>query len=192
MFAYCGNNPVNMVDAGGESPTAVVVGGLGLLKAIGGLLVTASKAFVGLFVTVVAVDEIASSGVISRPSVKTNEKTKEETREQEKEKVFPFPQRNDGTTYYHVTTLESAKKIMKSGCLIGSKWEGGHVYAWKTKPSKKAIKISGAHMGVTISFKTNASFVPDAGISSVSALMYGPVVSFAPGPIYVWDVMIVG
>ena len=74
----------------------------------------------------------------------------------------------------------------------GSVWESGCVYAWKTKPGKYAIKNSGAHMGVTISYKTNASFVMYTGIRDPKVQMYGPVVSTMPGPIVVWDVQIVG
>ena len=81
---------------------------------------------------------------------------------------------------------------MSTGIMTGSSWEGGHVYAWKTKPSKYAIENSGAHKGVTISFKTNASFSMDMGISDPKVQMYGPVVSNSPGPIVVWDVQIVG
>lgn len=47
-------------------------------------------------------------------------------------------------------------------------------------------------MGVTISFKTSASFVMDTGIKDPKVQMYGPVVRTVPGPIVVWDVQIVG
>ena len=76
--------------------------------------------------------------------------------------------------------------------MTGSSWEGGYVYAWRTKPDKYAIENSGAHFGVTISFKTNASFTRDTGIDDPAVAMYGPVVSATPGPIVVWDVNIVG
>ena len=66
------------------------------------------------------------------------------------------------------------------------------MYAWKTPPGKYAIENSGAHLGLTISFKTNALFVMDTGITDPRVQMYGPVVSTMPGPIVVWDVQIVG
>ena len=81
---------------------------------------------------------------------------------------------------------------MATGIMTGSKWESGYVYAWKTNPSKYAIENSGAHMGVTISFKTSVPFVRDTGITDPKVQMYGPVVSTMPGPIVVWDVQIVG
>ena len=72
--------------------------------------------------------------------------------------------------------------------MTGSSWEGGYVYAWKSKPSKYAIENSGAHQGVLISFKTNAAFSPDPGIDDPKIIIYGPV--RASGPIAVWDVQI--
>lgn len=111
---------------------------------------------------------------------------------EEKDKVIPVPLPSKGTTYYHVTTPENAVAIMTTGVMVGSKWESGYVYAWMTKPSKYAIANSGAHMGVTISFKTNASFIADIGITDPMVQMYHPVVSTVPGPIIVWDVQIVG
>ena len=76
--------------------------------------------------------------------------------------------------------------------MYGSTWEGGYVYAWKTFPNNYAIENSGAHMGGVISFKTNATFVMDPGITDPRVQMFGSVVSTVPGPIAVWDVQIVG
>lgn len=76
--------------------------------------------------------------------------------------------------------------------MYGNKFEGGHVFAWRMKPNKYAIKNSGAHYGVIISFKTNATFMTDSGITNSKVQKYGPVVSVMPGPIAVWDVQIVG
>ena len=59
-------------------------------------------------------------------------------------------------------------------------------------PSSYAIENSGAHFGTIISFKTNASFVMDIGITDPKVMAYGPVRSLSPGPIKVWDVKIVG
>ena len=59
--------------------------------------------------------------------------------------------------------------------------------------TKYAVKNSGAHEGVIISFKTSAAFTVDTGISDPKVLLwYAPVVSVASGPVYVWDVKIVG
>lgn len=114
---------------------------------------------------------------------------KVETKEKE---VTLNPPPKTGNTYYHVTTPANAASIKMSGTMIGSSFEGGYVYAWQKKPNKYAIENSGAHFGVIISFKTNASFSRDDGISNPIANWYGPVVSNRPGPIAVWDVQIVG
>ena len=106
---------------------------------------------------------------------------------EEKEEVITVPNEN-GTTYYHVTTPEAAASIASSGIMIGSAWEGGYVYAWKFKPNNYAIKNSGAHQGVVISFKTNAVFSPDPGIIDPKIRIFAPV--RASGPIQVWDVKI--
>ena len=121
---------------------------------------------------------------------KIDSKPKAETKEKEKEKETLPPKFDQ--TYYHVTTMENAMNIMSKGMMVGSKYEGGYIYAWRTRPSKYAIENSGAHNGVIISFKTNAAFVKDNGIVDPKVQAYGPVVSTRPGPILVWDVMIVG
>ena len=97
-----------------------------------------------------------------------------------------------GKTYYHVTTPKNASSIISDQQLKGRTWEGGYVYAWRKNPSSYAIKNSGAHFGVTISFRTNATFVRDTGIDNPSVNKYLPVVSSSPGPIEIWDINIVG
>ena len=205
MFAYCGNNPVIRADPTGQlwseiwefAKTAVaeigkamgvmssayaVCGGAALgdgplpfgdiIGLAGATLITVGAIGYGIY-------QAAQAPSISIPKV------------EEKDEVLPVPPSN-GTTYYHVTTPDNAAAIMSTGMMTGSKWESGHVYAWKMNPSKYAIENSGAHTGATISFKTSASFVMDTGITDPKVQMYGPVVSTAPGPIVVWDVQIVG
>ena len=75
---------------------------------------------------------------------------------------------------------------------IGTKLISYSYDAWKSNPNKYAISNSGAHIGVTISFRTNAAFVMDIGIADPNVQRYGPVVSITPDPIIVWDVQIVG
>ena len=111
--------------------------------------------------------------------------------EREKDIAIPTPKPR-GNTYYHVTTPENAASIISTGVMYGNKFEGGHVFAWRMKPNKYAIKNSGAHYGVIISFKTNTTFMTDSGITNSKVQKYGPVVSVMPGPIAVWDVQIVG
>ena len=210
MYAYCSNNPVNRVDSTGQfwkelwdaftqtiqqasgffavaagisqvdTPApgpADVVSGVLLL---GGALVCAG---VALYTTITA-----TTPAIPCP----NFKDKDEAKDEAKDEVIPAPPQNNGTTYYHVTTEANALSIISSGYTYGSAWEGGYVYAWKTFPNNYAIENSGAHMGVVISFKTNATFVMDPGITDSRVQMLGPVVSTVPGPIAVWDVQIVG
>ena len=79
--------------------------------------------------------------------------------------------------------------IISTGQLQGSSWENGYIYAWKTKPTIRALKLSGAgKTDVIISFKTNAAFENDPGIIDPYVLKYGPVQSVFKGPILVWDV----
>lgn len=124
----------------------------------------------------------------------SNSKSKSTSRSETmvKEKSITSPPKNQGQTYHHVTTPDRAASIMASGVMTGSSWECGYVFAWKTKPSNYAIENSGAHFGVTISFKTDTPFTMDTGIVDPKVQRYGPVVSTTPGPIQVWNVQIVG
>ena len=201
-FAYCNNNPVMRIDPSGEffeefwaafteavqqaSGYFAAAAGVsqvdsfmpGLCDIIAGVMVMGGLAYC----TGVAISDVitASSSSISIPKA------------EEKEATQSNPPRSDGTTYYHVTTPENAAKIKNTNTLIGSSWESGYVFAWKSKPNEYAIKNSGAHLVTIISFKTNASFIMDTGIEDPKVKKYGPVVSAAPGPIVVWDVQIVG
>ena len=203
MFAYCGNNPVNRSDSHGHFWSEIWEFAKMAVSEIGKAMGLMSPAYAGCG-GVAAVDGplpfgdvIAAAGATlltigaigigitqaAKAPAKAASKAKAE------EKVTPV-QNNIAKTYYHVTTVENAASIKASGIMTGSSWEGGHIYAWSIKPNKFAIKNSGAHFGVTISFKTTATFVPDSGISNPNVLVYGPVVSLSPGPIVVWDVEI--
>lgn len=95
--------------------------------------------------------------------------------------------------YYHVTTFENAALIQLTGKLVGSKFEGGYVFAWRRYPNKFAINGSGARSNaVVISFKTYAAFKKDTGVTNPKAVPYEPVVSVNRGPVHVYDVQIVG
>ena len=59
-------------------------------------------------------------------------------------------------------------------------------------PFGEELAITGAALGVIISFKTKASFSDDNGIKDPMVRLYLPVRSTFPGPITVWDVEIVG
>jgi len=206
LFSYCGNNPVNRIDFAGQYWTTVweylktVVAEISnamtayapAYAVCGGLVVADGPIPVGDLVGA-AVATVITACAVAEGVSGTNKKIIgyiPDIEIKEKEKVVSAQPPQNGTTYFHVTTLESAMAIMTTGIMSGSSWEGGYVYAWRTRPSKYAIKNSGAHFGVTISFKTNASFTADTGISNPRVQMYGPVVSVLPGPIAVWDVWI--
>jgi len=114
-----------------------------------------------------------------------------DSKEEKKAVAVPKTKRT-GTTYYHATTTNNATAIALTGIMIGSKWEGGYVHAWRSRPSNYAVKNSGAKANVLISFKTNASFSIDTGIDNPKVLSYGPIVSTRLCPIAVWDVKIIG
>ena len=204
MFAYCGNNPINRFDSTGHFWSSILEFVKTAVAEIGNALAARVPMYAGAggatFVDgpLPFADTIAAIGalVITADAIANgvNQAVKAGTATKEKEKVVAVPttKPNNGTTYYHVTTPVNAAIIMASGVMTGSSWEGGYVYAWRTRPSKYAIKNSGAHFGVIISFKTNASFSMDTGITDPRVQMYGPVVSTTSGPMVVWDVQIVG
>ena len=197
MFAYCGNNPVNRLDDTGE-----------FWKELWNSFVQVIQEAKNYFVAAAAVSQVDSpaigpadatslilltGGVLFCLGIATYNTVTAPALSDADDKdniTFSYPP-SDGTTYYHVTTPENAAAIMSTGVMVGSTWEGGYVYAWKNNPSDYAIENSGAHTGVTISFKTNTSFVMDTGITDRKVQKYGPVVSVVPGPILVWDVQIV-
>ena len=161
---------VSQVDSPMIGPADVVAGGM----ALGGLLI----------VTGVAIYEAYNSiDIVSHSTIITETDTNAEA-------IYGPPEPPKGLTYFHSTTLDNATKIMGSGIMQGSKWEGGYVYAWRSKPSNEAVKNCGARHGVLISFKTNAAFELDQGVN-FSYRIYGPIKSSNRGPIAVWDVQIV-
>ena len=185
MYAYCNNNPIMYVDPNGESATAVAATtGLILGKCI---LIVAG--FVGAVIVIGALIDATIDVVNAIQNI--IEDSKDDADSKAEDDVITEPP-NNGVIYYHVTTPENAAAIMSSGVMKGSDWEGGYVYAWKKIPNKYAIENSGAHNGVIISFRTNELFVKDTGITNSKVQIYGPVVSYTPGPISVWDVKIVG
>lgn len=80
---------------------------------------------------------------------------------------------------------------MLTGCLIGSVWEGGYVFAWRQPPNGKALKLSGAHnREVIVCFETQVPFVDDVGIVNPYVKKFGPVRSYFSGPIKISNIMI--
>ena len=199
LFAYCLNNPTNYSDPSGNMVPAIAI--------IEGLLQAAAVALIAILTyQAIAYYLQTPSGQIFTQSIAdamagvadsirnfASSKSQEEEKENEKDIALPS-RRNSGQTYYHVTTSENALSIKMTGTLIGSSYEGGYVFAWKSYPNKYAIKRSGAHNkgSVIISFKTNAAFQRDTGISDPKVQRFQPVRSVLRGPVYVWDVQIVG
>ena len=110
-----------------------------------------------------------------------------------KGKSIAIPKRDlDGSEYYHATTAINAISIVASHNLIGSKWEGGHVYVWGLPPSKQALKLSGAMSAeVLVAFTTTATFIPDPGIDDPVVKFFMPMQSVFPGPIIIKDAIII-
>ena len=100
-------------------------------------------------------------------------------------------EQEDGRTYYHATSVEGAALIVASGCLIGSEWEGNHVFVWRMPPNKKALKLSGAYSAkVIVRFQCKAAFVDDIGIVDPYVRQFGPLKSYFPGPIKISNIVI--
>ena len=191
QYAYCYNSPIAYVDTNGNSAQAafeVWTTGAAPLSAVDGLLPIGDIIYWG-GVLILGAIYIFSTVTADNPPL-TYEKVDVKVEEKEKTKETLPPKFDQ--TYYHVTTMANAMSIISKGMMMGSEYEGGYVYAWKTRPSKYAIENSGAHNGVIISFKTNVAFVKDNGIVDPKVQAYGPVVSTRPGPILVWNVTIVG
>lgn len=198
LFAYCFNNPINNFDPSGNSVIIATAAVAAMAQAALTAITVAIAAYVvtsylvspeGQATIRWALDAISNLGVSTRSFDSSDSKTKE------KEKDITWPSnRKKAQTYYHVTTPENALSIKATGALIGSSYEGGYVFAWKSYPNKYAIKQSGAHNKeyTVISFKTNATFQPDTGITDPKVLKFQPVRSVLRGPVYVWDVQIVG
>ena len=195
MFAYCNNNPIMYSDSTGMSMVldnkGMMLGsyGGGSVGATGGGLLT----LVFLWISSL-IKSTSSPAVDPAPSIPSTSvpKDREEDTAIAEEKTIADTSPKGGTTYYHVTTLESALSIQSTNIMYGGALEGGYVFAWRMKPNKYAVKNSGAHPGVIISFKTNAAFCDDNGIDDPRVSKFMPVVSVSKGPICVWDVQIVG
>lgn len=88
--------------------------------------------------------------------------------------------------------MEKAALIVASGTLMGSLKEGGYVFAWTCIPSKKALNLSGAReTKVIVKFTTRASFVSDWGIDDMYVKSFGPVKSYFPGPIKIYNPIVI-
>ena len=203
LFLYCGNNPINYIDLNGEFAAAVgaVAAGSAAIPGFGWVVAGAILTVAAVVGAVTLASEATwGNTALQLPQIKR------------KNNIIPFPpvvpspsrepqpvpapksdknEKPKGNVYYHVTTPQNAMLIWASGALVGSSYEGGYVFAWKSKPSQKAIKLSGArYAGAIISFRTNAAFERDPGIDDSYLLRFGPVRSCSPGPITIWDIKV--
>ena len=73
-------------------------------------------------------------------------------------------------------------------------YEGGHVYAWRLKPTKGAVKFAGLGTKgqVIISFRTNAAFERDPSVDHPYSLCFQPVRSVLQGRVRIWDINFAG
>ena len=200
LFCYCNNNPIRYIDTTGN--VAGVDDALILIGVVVFLTVTAIGVETGLGMS--AIDSINGNNALSldwdlqfpnnliefpTPPPKNDQKSPSPS-------ILPVPnphesEKKSARRYYHVTTHECAPLIWAAEELVGSSYEGGYVFAWLKKPSKKAIKLSGAHSGVILSFKTNAAFQDDWGITDPYVKQFYPVRTVFRGPISIWDVEVV-
>ncbi len=205
MFVYCANNPVMYVDYFGEAFAEIGTLFDCFRESFRESFSTVKEAYytiptiwadgplpvVDIAVGVVVVSASAYAIVMGVTDGCNQYKSRTEVKVEEREKTSTLPKDDDPKTYYHVTSLENARKIMTTGYLKGSESEFGHVFAWAIKPTKRAIRSSGArNLDVIIAFETNASFIPDTTITNLYGLACRPVVSLTPLPIKVTNVRI--
>ena len=192
MFAYCGNNPINRMDPSGQvfiEVAALYSFAKFALAVIGATAVTytvasnpnVQRGFTSLLETI----------AIGIQNLFTPSKSETKDKADEKDTITTPPVKPN--TYYHVTSISNAKKIMSSSVLVPRTEK--YVYAWKKKPNIKAIKKSGAYVTkpfVIIAFETNMAFEPDLSILDPVARSYMPVRSVFPGSIPIYNARIVG
>lgn len=74
--------------------------------------------------------------------------------------------------------------ICATRLLIGSSSELGQVFVWGIKPTKKALRLSGANScEVIVKFNTLAAFEKDPGIEDPYVRSFNPKRSYFSGPI---------
>lgn len=209
VFAYCYNNPIIYSDYTGCYPVWALAGAgtaaaadgplpfgdiiaVGILIA-GGIyvLATAEPVAVPTQTFNLQVIEGGKSATPVIPITPPADNSKSSIQVVPKPKPSDNPKQQDWPTYYHATSADNAAMIMASGALMGSTWEGGYVFAWGKCPTKKALRLSGAHSGVLISFQTKAAFERDKGIKNDYVRGFNPLRSVNRGPVTVTNVQLV-
>ena len=200
-YLYANANPINYADPSGYLAEAIIkVNYDSAILAIGmkfismaRALVTAENlisltmsALVTYELSVLVRDAIDMTGMEILENIFAISLPWSKTKEDEKTDVVALTEeeRKNGGIYYHATSVDKAATISVSGILIGSTKEGGYVFAWKLKPNKTALKLSGAYGAeVILKFYTRAAFEPDIGIVIPGVTKFIPVRSVFQGPI---------
>ena len=177
VFAYCMNNPVNMIDPTGnrgffnwleqavlEASVFIYVTTQVFCEGIKDSIV---EGISGLFKSTPIVDKVAQAETVN-PQISTAA----------------------SKVYYQSTSKTIAQKLVKSHTpeLGGAaRQEAGHVFAFNTLPTLKQATQSGARFTETlIKFQTNSSFQRDETVED--CLKNIARVSSRPGPIKIFNV----
>ena len=180
VFAYCANNPVMFKDDSGEFVISISIG-------IGSLLTWAAYGIataVGVGAGVAIGTAVGNN--IRRSTTYVDTRSDSKAKEKDRYKKYIPP-----SVYYHVTDAVTANKIIFERKIYGSRNEAYHVFAWKFKPDKKAIKLSGArNRNAIIRFSTYAAFEIDWGVTAYCS-KFCPVKSVFRGPITIISACII-
>ncbi|MFR5788863.1 MAG: RHS repeat-associated core domain-containing protein [[Clostridium] leptum] len=203
LFQYCSNNPVNLAD-----PTGYLVGEIAVFLLFVAVVASIPAVIGAGASTALPSVEMPSFPVVEFPTIEVpvynppasgysqsiadsvaigGEIAAEQEQTASNDRSNP-----KGLTYYHATTFDNALLIIASQALIYNSPEGAYVYAWRLKPTKRAIHLSGARGTVLISFETNAAFEDDPGITNSYVLIFKPVRSVFQKRIRIWNVKLVG
>ena len=205
LFQYCSNNPVNLAD-----PTGYLVGEIAVFLLFVAVVASIPAVIGAGASTALPSVEMPSFPVVEFPTIEVpvynppasgysqsiadsvaigGEIAAEQEQTASNDRSNP-----KGILYFHVTTYENACLIIASQALVPRSYEGGHVYAWRSKPTKGAVKFAGLGTKgqVIISFRTNAAFERDPGVDHPYSLRFQPVRSVLQGRVRIWDINFAG
>ena len=222
-YLYANANPVNNSDPSGyftHADNQAAMAGMAILaatvvstyglKILESLNITISSSSIFDDGDILGWSEGIASGAVTSPNIVGDIRDRsEEDADVDVDVLTKNRRRNDEHTYYHATSKAIASQLILfatfggTALLEGSPWESGHVFVWKQKPDKKALKLCGAKSAeVIIAFESNAHFENDPAFStypnpdlSTKDLIYirkfQPLRSVFPGPISIKNIRIV-